>query len=142
VLGNIWINLLSALKTLLSTVLLMSCLILLVHTVSFSIDEVAATPHLATLSSLKKTELMALVIHYKLDIPTGARKADIRKTIVSYLVEEELVSDDDDEGTTDIELKKLQYQERERERANQLRLKELELRERKLSLQLKIKELE
>ena len=141
VLGNIWINLLSVLETLLSTVLLVSCLVLLVHTMTFSVDEFAATPRLATLSSLKKTELMALVTHYKLDIPTGAHKADIRKTIVRYLVEEELVLDDDDEVTTDIELKKLEYQERERERANQLRLKELELKEHELSLQLKIKEL-
>jgi len=71
---------------------------------SFSIDEFATTPRLETLSSLKKMELMTLVTHYKSDIPTGACKADIRKTIVSYLVEEELVSDDDDKGTTDIEL--------------------------------------
>jgi len=138
VVGNNWIYLTIS-KTLLSTVLIVNCLVLLAHIMSFSVDEFAASPRLATLSSLKKAELMSLATYYKLDISTGARKADVRKT---NLVGEELVSEDDDETSTDLELKKLEYQERERERANQLRLKELELKERELSLQLKIKELE
>ena len=45
-------------------------------------------------------------------------------------------------ATTDLELKKLEYQEFKRECTNQLHLKELELNERELALWLKIKELE
>ena len=54
---------------------------------------------------------MSLATHYKLDIPTGAHKAYIRKTVTSYLVDEDIVSKDDEDATTDLELKKLEYQE-------------------------------
>ena len=112
VVGNNWIYLAIS-NTLLSTVLIVNCLVLLAHIMSFSVDEFAASPRLATLSSLKKAELMSLATNYKLDISTGARKADVRKTIASHLVDEELVSEDDDETSTDLELKKFEYQERE-----------------------------
>ena len=83
---------------------------------------------MATLTSLKKTELVSLATHYKLEIPSGSRKADIRKIITKYLVEEEIVSEEEEDTPTDLE--------------SQLRIKELELKERELSIQLKIKELE
>ena len=57
-------------------------------------------------------------------------------------MDEEIVSDEDYEPATDIELKKLELRERERERESQMRIKELEIRERELSIQLKAKELE
>ena len=55
---------------------------------SFQIEDFTATPQLATLSSLKKTELVLLATHYKLEIP---RKVDIRRIITKYLVEEEII---------------------------------------------------
>jgi len=48
-----------------------------VFTMSFQIEEFAASSRVATLSSLKKTELVTLAIRFKLEIPTGSHKADI-----------------------------------------------------------------
>ena len=44
--------------------------------------------------SLKKTELATLVQHYKLEVPS-TMKSDICKMLVEYLVDEEIVSDDE-----------------------------------------------
>ena len=70
-------------------------------------------------------------------------KSDIRKMLMEYLVDEEIVSDDEVEtGTSAVELKRLELKDKEKERETQLRLKEIELRERELAMQVKIKELE
>jgi len=137
--SNIWIKLLTLLITLL---LIVNCVVLVIPIMSFSVDDFTTTPRLATLASLKKTELMSLATHYKVEVPTGAQKAEIRKIVASYLIEEDMVSEDENTSTTKLELKKLECQEQERERSNQLRLKELELKKQELALQLKIKELE
>ena len=57
-------------------------------------------------------------------------------------MDEEIVSDEEYEPATDVELKKLELREREQERESQMRINELEIRERELSIQLKAKELE
>ena len=70
--------------------------------------------------------------------------------MIEYLVEEEIVSDDDSELTgtgratlnNTLELKILELQDKERERESQLKLKELEIREKELSVQLRMRELE
>jgi len=88
---------------------------------SFQVEEFTASPRVATLSSLKKTELVTLATHYKLEISSGSRKADIRRLIihlVEHLVDEEIVSGEEEDTPTDLELKWLEYQEREREREN------------------------
>ena len=137
--SNIWNNLFKLFEILLLIIVILSYLAV---TMSFQVKDFTASPRLATLTSLKKTELVSLATHYKLEIPSGSRKADIRKIITKYLVEEEIVSEEEEDTPTDLELKRLEYQERERERESQLRIKELELKERELSIQLKIKELE
>ena len=109
---------------------------------SFDVQEFANNPRLATLAALKKSELLSVANHYKVEVSSTIRKADLRKAISQYLVDEEIVSDEDYEPATDIELKKLELRERERERESQMRIKELEIRERELSIQLKAKELE
>ena len=50
--------------------------------------------------------------------------------IIEYLVEEEIVSEDEIPSTTDaIELKRLKLQDKEKEREAQLKMKEMELQE-------------
>ena len=109
---------------------------------SFDLQEFTNNPRLATLAALKKSELLSVANHYKVEVSSTIRKADLRKAISQYLVDEEIVSDEEYEPATDIELKKLKLKERERERESQMRIKELEIRERELSIQLKAKELE
>ena len=110
---------------------------------SFSVESFVDAPKLSTLSSLKKAELTALAQHYKLEVTNTMKKSDIRKLLAEYLVEEEIVSDDDELASDNVvELKKLELKDKEKERESQLRLKEIELRERELVTQLKIKELE
>jgi len=73
-------------------------------------------------------------------------KAELKKLVLDYLVEEELIIETDvtDElrGQQLLELKCLEFQEREREREDQFKLKELELREKELAIQLKMRKLE
>jgi len=71
-------------------------------------------------------------------------KGGIRKMLMEYLVEEEIVSDEEDvlTSTSVVKLKKLEVKDKEREHESQLRLKEIELKEHELATQLKMKELE
>ena len=110
---------------------------------SFSVDSFVASPKLTSIGPLRKAELLSLAQYYKLEVSQGMKKAEIRTMIVEYLIEEEIVSED--EGllsTNTVELKRLELQDKEREREAQLKLKEMELRERELAIQLKMKELE
>ena len=110
--------------------------------ISFDVQEFANNPRLATLTALKKSELLSVANHCKVEVSSTIRKADLRKAISQYLVDEEIVSDEEYETATDIELKKLELREREWERESQTRIKELEIRERELSIQLRAKKLE
>jgi len=110
---------------------------------SFSVDSFVASPKLTSIGPLRKAELLSLAQYYKLEVSQGMKKAEIRTMIVEYLIEEEIVSED--EGllsTNTVELKRLELQDKEREHEAQLKLKEMELRERELAIQLKMKELE
>ena len=75
-------------------------------------------------------------------------KAKIKKSIIEYLQNEELLSNSSDTGETGkmmgkekLELKWLGFQEEERKREAQLKLKETEYKEKELTAQLKFKEL-
>ena len=57
-------------------------------------------------------------------------------------MEEELVSDTEEESLPELKLKRLEFQKWEKERESQLRIKEIELKKRELCIQLKMKELE
>ena len=111
---------------------------------SFSVESFVDSPKLSTLVPLKKVDLSALAQHYKLEITSTMKKSDIRRLLIEHLVEEEIVSDDEDSltSTNVVELKKLELKDKEKERESQLKLKEMELKERELKMQLKIKELE
>jgi len=68
-------------------------------------------------------------------------KGDIWKMLMEYLVEEEIVSDEEEvlTSTSVVKLKKLELKDKERECESQLRLKEIELKEHELVTQLKMK---
>jgi len=85
--GNIWITLLTVLRTLLLIVQIVNYLIVLRSTHNIILHRQlhwTAIPHLATLAMLKKSELILLATHYKLDILTGTRKVYATKSIASY----------------------------------------------------------
>ena len=112
---------------------------------SFSVESFVEAPALSSLTALKRSDLLALADHYKLEITSGMRKNAIRTVLIEHLIDEEIVSEDETVGvetTSVVELKRLELREREKERESQLRLKELEFKERELAMQLRIKELE
>ena len=112
----------------------------------FAVESFSEKPSLLTLNSLKKADLLAIAQHYKLSpITSSQKKGEIKKLIKEYLIDEELVPEDEElslPSTGLLELKRLEFQEREKERETQLRMKELEIREKELSVQLRLKELE
>ena len=112
----------------------------------FTAESFAEKPSLLTLDSLKKADLLAIAQHYKLSSTTSAlKKGEIKKLIKEFLMDEELVPEDEGLSVSSsglLELKRLEFEEREKERASQLRLKEMELREKELNIQLRLKELE
>ena len=112
----------------------------------FAVESFTEKPSLLTLDSLKKADLLAIAQHYKLSpITSSQKKGEIKKLIKEYLIDEELVPEDEElslPSTGLLELKRLEFQEREKERETQLRMKELEIREKELSVQLRLKELE
>ena len=111
---------------------------------SFDVNTFVANPKLSGLTTLKRSELVALANHYELEVLSGMRKGDVRKLVSDYLLDENVVSDDEvcEDGESAIELRRLELQGREREREAQVRLKELEIREREIAVQIKAKELE
>ena len=112
----------------------------------FDIEAFIADPTVLVLDSLKKADLLAIAQHYKLPTNTTQKKGDVKKLIRQYLIDEELVPEEEGEpivsATAMLELKRLEFQEKEKERESQVRLKELEIREKELSVQLRLRELE
>ena len=98
------------------------------------------------LNLLKKKELTEAASHYGLDISENAMKAAIKKVVLDYLMEEELIAKPDSSDTMKgqqlLELKRLEFQEQEREKETQLKLKELDIKEKEIAMQLKLRELE
>ena len=86
-------------------------------------------PTLEVLNSLKKKELLDVVKHYKLEVSESASKAEIKKLVLDYLVEEELITEPETTAADGpskqqlLELKRLEFQEREREREAQFKLR-------------------
>ena len=104
---------------------------------SFDVDTFVADPKLTGLTTLKRSELVALANHYELEVHSGMRKADVRKLVRNYLLDENVVSDEEvnEDRESAIELKRMELREREREA--QVQLKELEIREHEIAVQIK-----
>lgn len=120
---------------------------------SFSVETFAALPSVETLNSLKKNELLQLVEHYSLAASTSMGKCQIKRIVLTHLLDEEIIPPSEvmDEITRDkssmtgkelLQLKHLEMEERNKERETQYRMKELELREKELTFEVKLKELE
>ena len=103
-------------------------------------------PTLEALNLLKKKELIDAAKHFDLEVNKSIYKTELKKLVLDYLVEEELIAEpeftNELRGGQLLELKRLEYQERECKRENQVKLKELELKEKELAIQLKMRELE
>ena len=99
---------------------------------SFEVESFAASPTLEVFNSLKKAELLLVAQHYKLSVTSSMGKGEVKKVVLSYLTEEELLSEEELESANAsredvLELKKLELQERDK--SIQLKLRELEIRE-------------
>ena len=60
---------------------------------------------------LKRSDLLALANHYKLEATSGMRKNEIRAVLIRCLIDEEIVSDDETvvaETMSAVELKRLE----------------------------------
>ena len=111
---------------------------------SFSVETFVAAPKLSELAAWKRSELVALANHLKLEVSTSMRKGDVKKLVSNYLMDENIVSDDEEaiEESNTTEMKRLELQEKEREHEAQFRIKDLEIKEHEIAVQLKAKELE
>ena len=112
---------------------------------SFNIQTFVGEPQMEEFNNLKKAELLQVAQFYKLTVTSPMGKGEIKKVMLTHLVEEELLPEEELEKVNtnredQLELKKLEFQERERE--VQLRLRELEIREKELAIEYKIKEIE
>ena len=58
----------------------------------FNIETFMEEPTLKVVKSLKKVELIQ---HYKLEVSSMLKKSELKKLVIEYLVEEEVVSGDD-----------------------------------------------
>jgi len=91
-------------------------ILLCLHAImSFNVESLVSSPKLSTSVLLKKTDLAVLAQHYKLDVISTMTKGDIQKMLMEYLVEEEIVSDEEDVLTSAsvVELKKLELKDKE-----------------------------
>ena len=84
---------------------------------SFDVHTFVANPKLTGLTTFKRSKLVVLASHYNLEVHSGMRKRDVRKLISYYLLDENIVLDEEvcKYGESTIELKRLELQGRERE---------------------------
>ena len=83
---------------------------------SLDIEAFAAEPSAKVLSTLKRAELTRVAEHYHITIRSGAKKGEIRQAILSYLREEELISDEKGEEMSNTAIRRLELEERAKER--------------------------
>ena len=65
-------------------------------------DNFYTEPTLEALNLLKKKELTEAASHYGLDVPENATKAAIKKVVLNYLVEKELIVEPDSSDTVKV----------------------------------------
>lgn len=111
---------------------------------SFEVGTFLEEPQIEEFRKLKKSELLEVGQHFKLSVNSSQTKGEIKKVVLAYLVDEEILPEEalDRTNASDhgLELKRLEYQEKDK--AMQLKMKELEIREKELALEYKTKELE
>ena len=85
---------------------------------------------------LLKPQLRQVVQQLKIEHEENAKKAELKCLILDYLVEEDLISNDElDSASSKVKIRQLELEhntrEQEKQRECQYKLKELELREKK-----------
>ena len=133
---------------------------------SFNVEEFIVQPTKRELFSLSKPQLKQVVERLEISCEPTAKKPELRQLVLDHFVEEDIMDELQDGGTSELEIKRLELEhkarEQEKERECQIKMKELELRqleiemaekelamkrelemkEKDLQLQLKLKELE
>ena len=89
----------------------------------FHLESFVAEPTLRSLSLLKKPQLIEVANHYELSVVSSMKKGEIKRLITTYLIDEELVPEEDIEGqlsssvdSSSLELKRLEFQKQEKAR--------------------------
>ena len=84
---------------------------------SFRVGSFAEAPTLSSLMTLKRSDILALDNHYKLETISGMRKNEIQTVLIECFIDEEIVSGDKTvvaELISAVELKKLELRQREK----------------------------
>lgn len=84
----------------------------------FRVESFVAEPTLQVFNTLTKHQLTEVANSYKLAITGSMKKGEIKRLLIDYLIDEELVPEDEERSpvTVDsntLELKRLEFQERE-----------------------------
>ena len=115
----------------------------------FSIKKFVKKPSLRVINSPKKLQLIEVGTHNKLETDTFMKKVEVKRLLVEFLVDEEIIPEDEENSgvmplsnENELGLRRLELQDKEKESETQLKLKELEVCEKELSVQLRLKELE
>lgn len=105
---------------------------------SFNLEEFLARPSKRELDSLLKPQLRQVVRQLEIECEEHAKKAELKRLVLDYFVQEDLISDDKLNGVdSELEIKRLelehQAREQEKNRECQLKMKELELKEKEIA---------
>ena len=112
--------------------------LLMPSVMSFNLEDFIAHPSKEELDSLLKPQLRQVVQRLKIEHEENAKKAELKRLILDYLVEGDLTPDDElDSASSEVEIRRLELEhnarEQEKQRECQLKLKELELREKEIA---------
>ena len=105
------------------------------------VTEFEFNPTIEMIHSLKKTELLDVCKHYKVDAKVSMKKVEIKQLLVEYLVDENVLPEIlmlesvQKVESSDVEIRKLELEQ-------EIRLKEIMLKEKEIEAQLRIKECE
>ena len=61
----------------------------------FSIEEFVKEPSLCVINSLKKLQLIKVEIHYKLEVDASMKKGEVKRLLVEFLIDEEIIPEDE-----------------------------------------------
>jgi len=110
---------------------------------SFNIEEFITNPSKTELDSLLKGQSRQVVQQLEITVENEkrAKKAELKRLLLEYFVEEDLILEDKPGSDSQLEMKRFelehQARQQEKERECQLRMKELELiRKKKLLLKM------
>ena len=110
---------------------------------SFNVEEFIVQPTKRELFSLSKPQLKQVVERLEISCEPTAKKPELRQLVLDHFVEEDIMDELQDGGTSELEIKRLELEhkarEQEKERECQIKMKELELRQ--LEIEMAEKEL-